>query len=109
MAGDPATPDSGGIVMLRIAIFANILLSTAAIGFAIFVQQMSGAMIRHSHFEFFETVPDADRRHIFAQAAAVMLIAIVPLLVSNVAWIAIGCVTMMRKPPVNHEVSPTTH
>ena len=87
--------------MLRIAIAVNALISIAAIGFAIIVQQMSGAMIRHSHFQFFETVPDEDRRRIFAQAAAVMWIGIVPLLISNIAWIAIGCATIMRKPPTS--------
>jgi len=90
--------------MLRIAIFFNAILSVSAIGFAIFTQQMSGAMIRHSHFQFFETVPDDDRRRIFTQAAAVMWIAIVPLLVSNIAWIAIGCATVMRKPDVKPQV-----
>jgi len=87
--------------MLRTAIVLNVLLSIAAVVFAIFIQQMSGAMIRHSHFQFFQAVSDEDRRHIFAQAAAVMWIAIVPLLVSNMAWIAIGCIAMMRKSPVS--------
>ena len=92
--------------MLQIAIVMNTLLSVVAIGFAIFVQQMSGAMIRHSDFEFFKTVNDEDRRHVFALAAEVIWIAIVPLVISNILWIAIGCVSVMRKPPVNPLVLP---
>ena len=90
--------------MLRTAIAVNTFLTMLAIGFAIFIQQMSGAMIRHSHFQFFETVPDEDRRHIFAQTAAVMWIAIVPLVISNIVWIAIGCAAVMRRVPVNSHI-----
>ena len=86
---------------LKLAIALNILLSIAAIGFAILVQQMSGAMIRHSHFQFFQTVSDEDRRRIFTQAGAVVWIAIVPLLLSNIAWIVIGCIFIKRTTRVN--------
>ena len=90
--------------MLRISVVLNALLSIAAIGFAIFIQQMSGALIRHSDFRFFETMSDEDRRHIFALAAGVMWMGIVPLLVTNIAWIAIGCIAGMRPTPVDTAV-----
>lgn len=88
--------------MLRL----NFLLTVIAIGFSLLVQYFSRAMIRHSHFELFrDRVSEGDRDLILNTAGGVVWIALLPLLVTNIAWLIIEYRTVATEEPVNRGAS----
>jgi len=90
--------------MLRKAITVNIFLSLGTVAFSIYLQQLTGMAVRASGFQAFKKMTNEERDHILASAAQVVWVCIIPLVVSNIFWIAIACIALFRKPPVNDDV-----
>ena len=90
--------------MLRVMIVFNTLLTFIAVGLSLLIQQFIAALIRHSHFQLFrDRVSDADRDAIFASASHFTFVSILPLIITNVAWIALMCIAMNQKTSVNSQ------
>lgn len=84
--------------MLRIATLVNSLLTVAVVGFSIWLQKMTPMMIRAGNFKCFrDRLTDGERDAILTSAAEVVAIGILPLVITNVAWIAIACVGLLSK------------
>ena len=97
-------------MILRTAVVVNIVLTVVAVVFSIWLQQLTPMAIRAENFKTFqEKVADEERDHILMSAAKLGFSSLRPLIVTNVVWITIGCIAIIRKPPVNEiVVKPTT-
>ncbi|MEI8378536.1 MAG: hypothetical protein WCJ09_00315 [Planctomycetota bacterium] len=82
--------------MIRIATLVNSLLTVAVVGFSIWLQKMTPMMIRAGNFECFrDRLTDGERDAILTSAAEVVAIGTIPLVITNIAWIAIAFIGLL--------------
>jgi len=82
----------------------NSVCTLAAVGVGVFVFQLIGMMLYDSNVAVFRDKLNADDRSSIANTAQqAVLIAVVPLVVTNFVWIATVCLAAIRSEVANDE------